>query len=560
MSDVATMARPQRWAQPFGPDMTEADVQWLMGVPEIAAIQIEKFPKHTPLEGILQNDARLVRFNKGDIVIREGDYGNSAFLIIEGTLRVVLEPSLPEQLLGRQEHKSMSFFQSLSQLFTNSNKGELRDTQRYRAENLRQSDSSSGTGIQNVFLQDIPAVMSQHKTVPLGKGVIFGELAALGRIPRTASIFAEEDSLLLEIRWQGLRELRKFDPNWRNKIDQSYRKNALQTHLREVPLFADLDRPALDEIAKATLFETFGSFDWYGSYKQLRQKGEAVGVNKEPVIVKQGDYPDGLLLIRAGFARVSVKLSNGDRTLTYLGAGDVYGLDELYASWAGDSMVPCQTSLTALGYVDVLRVPMPVLEKHVFPRIQKPATNLIDLQSRQISDDALLEWAVEERFINATQAMLIDLDRCVRCDDCVRACSANHGGNPRFIRHGKTFDHWMVTNSCMHCTDPVCLIGCPTGAIHRNVAAGNVIINDDTCIACGTCANSCPFENIRLVDIRDIQGRLVLDPDSQKPIQKATKCDLCEGQLGGPACVRACPHDALRRVNFHDLPELRGSK
>jgi Fe-S-cluster-containing hydrogenase component 2 len=37
---------------------------------------------------------------------------------------------------------------------------------------------------------------------------------------------------------------------------------------------------------------------------------------------------------------------------------------------------------------------------------------------------------------------------------------------------------------------------------------------------------------------------------------KATKCDLCASQHGGPACQRACPHDALRRVDMQQLPAL----
>ena len=79
-----------------------------------------------------------------------------------------------------------------------------------------------------------------------------------------------------------------------------------------------------------------------------------------------------------------------------------------------------------------------------------------------------------------------------------------------------------------------------------------VVINDDACIGCGTCANSCPYDNIRLVQIRDSAGRTIVDQGNQQPIFKATKCDLCINQPGGPACVRACPHDALRRVDFRD--------
>ena len=84
----------------------------------------------------------------------------------------------------------------------------------------------------------------------------------------------------------------------------------------------------------------------------------------------------------------------------------------------------------------------------------------------------------------------------------------------------------------------------------RSPGSGAVVINDVACIGCGTCAASCPYDNIQLVEIRDRAGRQVLDPVSQTPIKKATKCDLCFDQPGGPACERACPHDALKRIDF----------
>ena len=114
----------------------------------------------------------------------------------------------------------------------------------------------------------------------------------------------------------------------------------------------------------------------------------------------------------------------------------------------------------------------------------------------------------------------------------------------------------MVANACMHYRDPVCLIGCPTGAIHRMSDDGRVVINDDTCIGCGTCVNSCPYNNIRLVEIRDRSGDFLVDEVTGAPIVKATKCDLCLDQLGGPACQRACPHDALVRIDIADQEGL----
>ena len=544
---VALTSAPQRWDSPFDPEMTDEQVQELLNIPAFSAVDQELFPAHTPLEGILKNDTRIVRFHPGDIVVREGDYGNSAFLVLDGELRVFVGQGAPEQLLGRQSVRKRGFFDSLTQLWTNSVVPEVRDTSRYGLQTLRGDRTDADSA--RVFVQDIPTVLDEYRTARLSEGVVFGELAALGRIPRTATIFAESEAMLLEMRWQGIREIRKYNEGFRRRIDRQYRENALMVHLRETPLFAGLDDTVLEQVAEATLFETYGAFDWHISYQRMRSSGQG-GLEHEPPIARQGEYADGLLMVRAGFARVSVSFGKGERTVAYLGAGQQYGLRALYASWKDGTEATLSSSLTALGYVDILRVPAPVLEEHVFPNITSEPSAFVDLADRPISDDSLLEWGVDERFINGTQAMLIDLDRCVRCDDCVRACASTHGGNPRFIRHGRTFDHYMVANACMHCADPVCMIGCPTGAIHRSQVGGMVIINDDTCIGCGTCANSCPYNNIRLVDIQSRDGSPILNPDTQAPIRKATKCDLCATNPGGPACVRACPHGALRRVDF----------
>jgi Fe-S-cluster-containing hydrogenase component 2 len=58
-----------------------------------------------------------------------------------------------------------------------------------------------------------------------------------------------------------------------------------------------------------------------------------------------------------------------------------------------------------------------------------------------------------------------------------------------------------------------------------------------------------------MVDIRDRAGELMLDNEGQR-ISRATKCDLCISQLTGPACVQACPHDALIRVDIRDTRKL----
>lgn len=564
MSQIATMARPQRWDTPFSPDMTDADVKMLLGRPEFSAIDANRFPASMPLDGILRNDCRILQCKPGDIVIREGDYGNSAFLTIRGMLRVVVKPGLPSHILGRSAMKKRGFLSALSQLWNNNPHPEAR-TQRKRKESdigREQVSLFDARDWQQIFaehpsvdpdgLTDVPRLKDKYQTVALRAGAIFGEIAALSRVPRTATIFAQTHATLLEIRWQGLNGIRKYDEGWRHIVDEGYRNNQLKVQLKEHPILRHLDESTLQRVADRTRFESYGSMEWNREYMK------DAAATEEPMIAREGDYTDGLLLISAGFGRVSTRLGNGRRTLTYLRTGDHFGLDELYDSWVTRKKVPLQTSFSAIGYVNVLRVPGNVLSEHVFPTMGEHHDRLVKLSERPLADDALLEWAVDERFINGTRAMLIDMNRCVRCDDCVRACASTHGGNPRFVRHGKTHANAMVANACMHCIDPVCMIGCPTGAIHRSVA-GPVVINDDTCIGCGVCANSCPYDNIRLVEIRDTKGLPVLDPESQTPIFKATKCDLCHTQLGGPACVRACPHDALRRVDFREdaLPASR---
>ncbi len=551
MESIAHFTRPQRWDSRFDPEMAESDIGSLMERPPIAAINAEAFPDHTPLAGILQNDTRIVHYEAGDIVVREGDYGNSAFLILSGKLRIFVG-GYPNVLSGRDTMGKKGFFSMIGQIWNNSTIPEVRDTEKYGSQTIRsvasrgpQGDGQGGS--KHVFVQDIPAILDECRTVEIGEDEIFGELAALGRIPRTATIFAETDATLLEIRWQGLREIRRFDDGFRRMIDGRYRQNALLVHLRETELFSKLGEKALNKVADATLFETYGTFDWHTSFQRMRSSGKG-GIEREPAIARQGEYSDGLLMIRAGFARVAIEYGSAQRTLTYLRAGDTFGLEELYAAWKSGKSMSRYASLTALGYVDVLRVPAQVLEDYVFSEIGSPPAENATVGT--LAEDALLEWAVEERFINATKSMLIDLDRCVRCDDCVRACASTHGGNPRFIRHGKTFGHWMVANACMHCIDPVCMIGCPTGSIHRSEIDGTVIINDETCIGCTTCATSCPYNNIRMVEIRNKKGIALVDPNSKRPILKATKCDLCYANPGGPACVRACPHEALSRVDF----------
>jgi Fe-S-cluster-containing dehydrogenase component/CRP-like cAMP-binding protein len=562
------LERPQRWDAAFDSDMTEAEVERLLATAPFREMDAEKFPKRTPLREILRNDTRILKFRKGEIIVRQGDYGTSAFLILQGASRVVLKPDLAPSLLGRQAPGKKGIFRTLAQLWNGS-----RPAETFSRSQLRQAAGLGARQTKNevrVFLQDLPRVLNEHRTEQMTAGDLFGEIGALSRMPRAATIFADsDDAELLEIRWQGLRDLMKYGDALRTHINKIYRERALASYLRATPMFQHLTKEQFDRVAEQVEFATYGDYDWSGEYKRLAQAG-AVRPEKEPVIVQEGDYPNGIVLLRAGFARLSQKFGGGERTLNYIGAGHFYGLREIAHNWRNkDSAVNFQFSLRAIGYAHLLIVPTRAMEEIVLPSLPKdelPAPIEIvkdELDSQPVAENGarekvgaeVLEFLTENRFFNGTASMVIDLDRCTRCDDCVRACASTHDNNPRFLRHGPTAGSLTVANACMHCADPVCMIGCPTGAIHRETFAGQVVINPDTCIGCKACFNNCPYDAIRMVEIRDTNGEFMVDQE-MKPIAKATKCDLCVENHGGPACERACPHGALTRINLNNLDAL----
>jgi len=561
--DAPAIDRPQRWDRPFGVGITDAEVDRVLALDLFQNINAADFPTRLPLREIIKNDARIQRYRRGDIVVRNGDYGNSAFIIMKGRVRVVLSSIEERSLGGRRRRHKRSFMEALGQLWNNASMPEVREVATYQggaALSIRGESTTART-----FLKNIDSFIESHNTRPMGDGEMFGEIAALCRTPRTATVFADSDLELLELRWQGLRDIRRHDRSFREFIDGLYRERNWAKDLAETPIFSHLDESTLETIAASAHFETYGEFEWWSSYKKMTGQETEQVIKLEPMIAEQGSYLDGLIVVRSGFARISERLDHGERTIGYATTNDHFGLEEIIHHHREGGDLHLQRSLRAIGYVDILRVPTSLVENYVIPHLPDSLVRQASEPSGPSSwektgrielEQPLIDFFVDNRTINGTQTMLINTDRCVGCDDCVRACASTHNNNPRFVRHGPSHGSIQVTNACMHCVDPVCMIGCPTGAIARNLADGRVMIDDRICIGCGTCANSCPYNNIQLVEIRDRNGAFIIDSDSKEPITKATKCDLCYGQPGGPACQRACPHDALIRVDMRDLETL----
>lgn len=157
--------------------------------------------------------------------------------------------------------------------------------------------------------------------------------------------------------------------------------------------------------------------------------------------------------------------------------------------------------------------------------------------------------------IQGQKLMLIDLERCTRCGQCVDACvKAHDDGLTRLYLDGPRFEKYLVPLTCRSCMDPVCMIGCPVGAINRG-DTGEIQIRD-WCIGCCLCADQCPYGSIQMtelpgkVELTDAQKALLGGADLKPVSERATVCDLCSSLSSKqPSCVYACPHDAAMRVN-----------
>ena len=131
MAQTERIDRPTRWDAAFDAEMSDTDLGMLLERPEIKSIDADAFPKSVSVEGIVRYDMRVNNYNPGDIVVREGDYGNSAFLILSGELVIARDPGIPAEQLGRLQADRQGIFQRISNLWQNSWVPEVRDTDRY---------------------------------------------------------------------------------------------------------------------------------------------------------------------------------------------------------------------------------------------------------------------------------------------------------------------------------------------------------------------------------------------------------------------------------------------
>jgi anaerobic carbon-monoxide dehydrogenase iron sulfur subunit len=123
--------------------------------------------------------------------------------------------------------------------------------------------------------------------------------------------------------------------------------------------------------------------------------------------------------------------------------------------------------------------------------------------------------------------LILDASRCSGCRRCETQCSFYHTG-----KVGRSLARIKVVKMeevgidfpvfCRLCRERHCM-DCPQGAITVG-PFGEIAVDGDLCIGCGTCEDLCPI------------GAIELHEDFP------FVCDLCHG---APRCVEACTMGAL---------------
>jgi CRP-like cAMP-binding protein len=360
----------------------------------------------------------------------------------------------------------------------------------------------------------------------LGPGELFGEMTCMSFHPRSATVRAKTEVVVLEMLRNVLDVLQK-NKTFRAELDRKYRQRALETHLLSVPVFASMPK------------------DFIG---YLRDRVELIRYSPGEAIVRQGETADAFYLIRLGFVKVTERHPGGDIVLAYLGRGGYFG--EMGLLGGGVRTATC----TALDHVDLVRIAGEDFNLMLsrFPdiraRLEQVARDRAEMNRQRVraTEHVPIADFLTQGLMEAQSLLVLDLEKCTRCDQCVRACADAHDGVTRLVREGLRFDKYLVATSCRSCRDPLCMVGCPVGSIRRRNSME--IIIEDWCIGCGLCVRNCPYGNLNLHPFE------VKIPDPAQPTRmiattkkKATGCDLCM-EHAEPSCVYACPHDAAHRV------------
>ncbi len=299
-------------------------------------------------------------------------------------------------------------------------------------------------------------------------------------------------------------------------------------------------------------------------------------------IFHSGDDSPWMFIVLEGTVQLQ-DVSGGDtRISAYLSKGDFFGENDVMAKRARKRSAVAQGDCRLLAIPS--RVFRDVAERNEALLRQYQRTNLErrDAQ-RSIVGAAVGSNTTRHVFEDlyqmqmASSLLTIDQDLCVRCGHCTWTCSNVHGvarivrrGDKSLVKLGiagrdEGARNLMLPNSCQHCRNPICMVDCPTAAIGRD-SDGEIYIRDELCTGCSNCAKACPWDNIQMAPRPKglpIAASLSATPGqpggATPPSELAVKCEQCR-DYDAPACVSACPTEALLRLDpmtdFADVASL----
>lgn len=444
------------------------------------------------------------------------------------------------------------------------------------------------SGCLDVYLKDNNGVNRRVDEIELQSS--FGEMSLLAGQPRNATVVVRgpADATVLEIQRPALRLLRKLK-KFGDRLEHNYRAHGLNHAL------VDIQEAAQDALSGELL-------------EKLKAAARFTVYAKDHVLFREGDPLDKLVFINNGWVRrvrhiasdvktaraMSSRLVIADAVieldddvgLDFLGAGNWLGLESLLdreqTSWKYAATVMSRTEALEISIAELRLNPSLVKEiVEYFPRV-----SAADDRPPAPADKRVVAAAAKEistGIIDGTNLLVMDMDLCIRCGNCSLACHKVHGQS-RLLRHGihvarplkpgrRSIQHVLSPSVCLHCQDPECLTGCPTGAIAR-FDQGQIDIDPQTCIGCADCATQCPYNAISMVprkpaktNGKGLRGRIEswlslampkLPPEVTETADLlAVKCNLCANTPLNPAgaktraysCQENCPTGALVRVN-----------
>ncbi|MEY2883053.1 MAG: hypothetical protein RL490_777, partial [Pseudomonadota bacterium] len=495
--------------------------------------------------------------NQGHDVV-EFINGNTALLPAD-------EPILAEKFTGLPGNRSVSdwleFLRSRVSILAGMSLLQMREfmldseARLYRAGEVIFERNAPGSSLFGIADGEVRVEIDPNNpavTVALPQGSIVGEVGLISGRRRGATVRAGSDCILVEISRTAALRLMSAVPSARREVDRITTERSVLQIFKSGLAAADL----------AAIVAT--------------AKVETIPAGK--AVITEGDSGDDIFIIRSGSMVVERQIGGKPVFLNYVSAGSFVGEMAVIDGGTRSATVRAavKSDVIRLGgaaFRDLLAAKPDLLARLRAEMATRTAMNAM-IESKKDSFRGLVDlytgvanFLVENGVGEATDVLLIDEKLCVGCDNCEKACADSHDGLSRLDREaGRTYAHLHVPTSCRHCEHPHCMADCPPNAIHRG-PTGEVYI-DDSCIGCGNCQRGCPYGVIRMDKVPPKKPWLLSwllfgqgpgpgEPDAKwskkhakaEAPKKAIKCDMCSGQSGGPACVRACPTGAAIRVS-----------